>query len=229
VVTVLLAALVVGAALIGVRREPSPAAPSPTPSPDLHPTGAVTVPMNQHYDAEAEAGNAANAIDQTDSAASQVGAPQVVAYTAPQARAGAMAQLERGSPPGSAPGFPGIEAPRGTPVYIYVRPLVDAEGTMTVGGLPVGSGHTELASWRLIAGSSDGPAGQDTAAGAVGEPATPVVQQWDSPDRIGAGGAQPYLVALDVTVRTRYPDGQSREYTFPGTVSVTVGFAASSG
>jgi hypothetical protein len=169
------------------------------------------------------------AVDVTNRAVGQVTEQPVVAYTPPQVRAGVLSRLQPGSPALALQGLDAIEAPRGTPVYIYVRPIVDAEGTMTLDGRPAGTGKTVLLSWRLRSGGGDGPPSQVTAVGMSGPPQAAVVLQWNAPDRIGSGGAQPFAVGLDLTVRTTYPDGQTRDYGSSGAVSVTVVYAANSG
>ena len=169
------------------------------------------------------------AVDVTNSAVGQVTSAPVVAYAAPTVRAGLISRIQPGSPPVSDRGLAAIEAPRGTPVYLYVRPIVDAEGEMTLDGAPAGHGQTALLNWRLRSGSRDGPPGQVTAPGGAGPPDGAIVQQWNSPDRLGAGGPEPYAMELDYKVRTTYPDGATRDYDLAGAVTVTVGFAASSG
>jgi hypothetical protein len=168
-------------------------------------------------------------VDVTNSTSGQVARAPVVDYTPPRVRAGVEPGLTQSSPPTAQRGLAVLEAPRGTAVYLYVRPIVDTEGQMTLDGRPAGSGHTALVNWRLGHGTPDGPRGQVSVAGATGAPETPLVQQWDAPDRIEAAGPVPYAIDLDLTVRTTYPDGQSRDYSFSGSVAVTVGFAASSG
>ena len=169
------------------------------------------------------------AVDVTNSAVGQVTSAPIVAYTAPTVRAGLISRIQPGSPPVSDRGLAAIEAPRGTPVYLYVRPIVDAEGEMTLDGAPAGRGQTVLLNWRLRSGSPDGPPGQVTSPGGAGPPDGAIMQQWNSPDRLGASGPEPYALELDFTVRTTYPDGATRDYDFAGRISVTVGFAASSG
>ena len=173
--------------------------------------------------------NAPFTVDVTNSTLGQVAAQPVVAYMPPVVRAGVMSRLQPGAPPLPSRGADAIEAPRGTPVYLYVRPIVDTEGVMTLDGRPSGSGRSLVLNWRLGSGSADGPPAQVSPAGATGPPDTAVVQQWNSPDRLGPHGAEAYVMTLDYTVRTTYPDGQVRDYPFSGTVRVTVGYAASSG
>jgi hypothetical protein len=55
------------------------------------------------------------------------------------------------------------------------------------------------------------------------------VQQWNTPDAIGPAGPLPYYLAIAYTVRTTYPDGQTRDYSFSGPVPVTVAYSANSG
>ncbi|MEA2647505.1 MAG: hypothetical protein QOE92_2588 [Chloroflexota bacterium] len=153
----------------------------------------------------------------------------VVAHQPPATHAAVSPRLEPGVPAVDARGADRIEVPRGTPVYLYVRPAVDTEGQMTLNGRPAGAGHTVVRSWKLTSGSPDGPPGQVSAVGAEAPAGTPIVQQWDHPDRIGTGGAEPYLVRVEYVVRTTYPDGQSRDFSFAGPIAVVVGFAASSG
>jgi hypothetical protein len=229
VLVVALAVLMVAATVIASERPISPEFPSPASGTDLHSPPGATVAIRHHSQVEAEAQGFGKDLGLRSTAATPADAPSVGGFTAPQVRAGVLARLQPGGPPVSDRGLAAIEAPRGTPVFIYVRPIVDAEGTMTVGGLAVASGHTELVRWRLNTGSLDGPPGHDTPAGAVGGPTDAVVQQWDSPDHLGPRGAEPYLVAFNFTVRTRYPDGQTRDYDFAGAIRVAVAFAASSG
>jgi hypothetical protein len=169
------------------------------------------------------------AVDVTNSTFGQVAAAPVVAYTPPRARAAGLARLRPDGSPLSDRGLATLEAPRGTLVYLYVRPIIDAEGQMTLDGRPAGDGYSVVLNWRLLAGSHDGPPGNVTASGTSGPADHPVALQWNSPDAIGAGGATPYAVDLDYTVRTTYPDGQTRDYGFSGRIAVTVGFAATSG
>ena len=168
-------------------------------------------------------------VDVTNSTVGQITSTPIVAYTAPVLRAALIARIQPAAPPVSDRGLAAIEAPRGTPVYLYVRPIVDAEGEMTLDGAPAGRGHTVLLNWRLLSGSEDGPPGEVTAPGGGGPPDGAIVQQWNSPDRLGAGGPEPYPLEVDFTVRTTYPDGATRDHDFTGRVSVTVGYAASSG
>ena len=168
-------------------------------------------------------------VDVSNDTSGQLLQAPVIAYQPPSARAAVSAQLEPGPPPVETRGVDRIEVPRGTSVYLYVRPIIDAEGQMTLNGNPGGSGHTVIRSWKLTGGSTDGPPGQVAAQGATGPPEVAIVQQWDHPDRIGGAGAEPYLLTLEYTVRTTYPDGQARDFNFAGPVSVTVAFAASSG
>lgn len=121
-----------------------------------------------------------------------------------------------------------IEALRGNATYLYVRPIVDQEAEMTFDGVAVAAGHTTVLDWHLVSGSADGPPGQDALPGATAGWAKPIVQQWNRPDRIGPNGPQPYAVEISFTVVTTYPDGTTREYSYSGSISLTVGFAASS-
>jgi hypothetical protein len=168
-------------------------------------------------------------VDVTNSTSGRVNQQPVVAYTAPEVRAAVVAQLAPGAPPPPRRGVDRVEAPRGTTVFLYVRPIVDHEGVMTLDGKPAGDGQTTILRWTLRAGSRDGPLGAISAPGATGAQDEPLVQQWNTPDRIGPGGPEPYLIALDYTVRTSYPDGQVRDYAFSGAVAVTVAYSANSG
>lgn len=168
-------------------------------------------------------------VDVTNQAVAQVTSAPVVGYTPPQVRAAVVARLQPDAPPRTDRGLASMEAPRGTPVYIYTRPIVAVEGQITLDGQPAGAGHTTVLAWRLRSGSADGRPGQVSPAGAAGSADAPIVQQWNLPDRIGSGGPAPYTVAVDFTVRTSYPDGHKHDYDFVGQVAITVGYAASSG
>ena len=122
-----------------------------------------------------------------------------------------------------------MEAPRGTIVFLYVRPIVDREGIMTLDGKPAGTGQTSILRWSLSRGSSDGPPGAISPPGTTGGQGDPIVQQWNTPDLIGAAGPLPYFININYTVRTSYPDGQVRDYDFSGSVPVTVAYSANSG
>jgi hypothetical protein len=168
-------------------------------------------------------------VDVTNSTAGQVNSQPVVAYDAPQVRAAVVAQLGPGAPDAFRRGLAAIEVPRGTTVFLYVRPIVDREGVMTLDGKPGGSGQTQVLGWTLSSGSSDGPLGAITRPGTGGASADAIAQQWNTPDKIGSGGPLPYSLAIDYTVRTTYPDGQTRDYRFSGTIAVTVAYSANSG
>ncbi|MFY9616141.1 MAG: hypothetical protein WAT58_12150, partial [Candidatus Dormiibacterota bacterium] len=156
------------------------------------------------------------AVDVTNSTFGQVAAAPVVAYTPPHARAAGLARLRSDGAPLSDRGLAALEAPRGTPVYLYVRPIIDAEGQMTLDGRPAGDGYSVVLNWRLASGSRDGPPGEVSAPGDGGGGDRPVIQQWNSPDELGARGPTPYAIDLDYTIRTTYPDGQTRDYEFSG-------------
>lgn len=168
-------------------------------------------------------------VDVTNSTTGAVAQQPVVGYSAPQVRAALVSELSPSAPPALRRGFDTIEVPRGTTVYLYVRPIVDREGQMTLDGVAAGSGQTSILSWIFRSGSRDGPAGQITSAGTSGAPADPIVQQWNTPDAIGPAGPVPYYVTLDYTVRTTYPNGQTRDFSFSGNVPVTVAYSANSG
>lgn len=168
-------------------------------------------------------------VDVTNSTLGQVIRQPVVAYTPPVVRAALVSQFAPGPPPALRRGFDTIEVPRGSTVFLYVRPMVDREGQLTLDGQPAGNGQTSILSWALRSGSADGPAGQISGPGAVGGPSDAIVQQWNTPDAIGRAGPLPYYLAIDYTVRTTYPDGQVRDYNFFGPVPVTVAYSANSG
>jgi hypothetical protein len=168
-------------------------------------------------------------VDVTNDTSGQVHRQPVVAYGAPQVRAAVVTQLATGAPDILRRGLAAIEVPRGTTVFLYVRPIVDQEGVMTMDGKAAGSGQTQVLGWTLTSGSPDGPPGTVTRSGAGGAGADPIAQQWNTPDRIGPGGPLPYSLAIDYTVRTTYPDGQTRDYSFSGTIAVTVAYSANSG
>ncbi len=168
-------------------------------------------------------------VDVTNSTSGAVARQPVVAYTAPQVRPALVSELSPSAPPALRRGFDTIEAPRGTTVYLYVRPIVDREGQMTLDGVPAGSGQTSILSWVFRSGSRDGPAGLVSAPGATGIGADAIVQQWNTPDAIGPAGPVPYYLTLDYRVRTTYPKGQTRDYSFSGAVPVTVAYSANSG
>ncbi len=168
-------------------------------------------------------------VDVTNSTTGAVAQQPVVAYSAPQVRAALVSELSPATPPALRRGFDTIEVPRGTTVYLYVRPIVDREGQMTLDDVPAGGGQTSILSWVFRSGSRDGPAAQITAAGTSGAPSDPIVQQWNTPDAIGPAGPVPYYLTLDYTVRTTYPNGQTRDYSFSGSVPVTVAYSANSG
>ncbi|HEV3232704.1 MAG TPA: hypothetical protein VG245_10675, partial [Candidatus Dormibacteraeota bacterium] len=169
------------------------------------------------------------AVDVTNSASGTVAAAPAVGYAAPQIRAAVAPRLDASTVPVGAAGLAQIEAPRGTAVRLFVRPLVDREGYITLDGVASAPGRSRMVAWRLLSGSGDGPPGTITPAGTSGDPATPIVQQWDRPDRITAAGAQPYEVAVSCTMRTTYPDGQQRDFDLDGIVQVSVGYSASTG
>jgi hypothetical protein len=168
-------------------------------------------------------------VDVTNDTTGQVNSQPVVDYTAPQVRAGVVGQLNGGAPDALRRGLAAIEVPRGTTVFIYVRPIVDREGVMTLDGKPGGEGQTQVLRWTLGSGSADGPVGAITRAGNGGAAGEAIAQQWNTPDRIGTGGPVPYALAIDFVVRTTYPDGQARDYRFSGMVAVTVAYSANSG
>ena len=168
-------------------------------------------------------------VDVTNSASGQVNQQPVVSYTAPQVRAAVVAQLTNGAPDSLRRGLAAIEVPRGTTVFLYLRPIVDREGVMTLDGKPGGGGQTQVLGWTLTAGSLDGPRGTISRPGVGGVAGDAITQQWNTPDRIGPGGPLPYSLAIDYTVRTTYPDGQTRDYRFSGTIAVTVAYSANSG
>jgi hypothetical protein len=168
-------------------------------------------------------------VDVTNSAVGQVIRQPVVAYTPPVVRPALVSELAPGSPPALRRGFATIEVPRGSTVFLYVRPIVDREGELTLDGQPAGRGQTSILSWTLRSGSADGPAGQISRPGAAGGPGDAILQQWNTPDAIGPGGPVPYNLAIAYTVRTTYPDGQTRDYAFSGSVPVTVAYSAISG
>jgi len=168
-------------------------------------------------------------VDVTNSTLGQVIRQPVVAYTPPVVRDALVSQLAPGPPPALRRGFNTIEVPRGSTVFVYVRPIVEREGQLTLDGQPAGSGQTSILSWTLGSGSADGPAGQISGPGATGGPSDAIVQQWNTPDAIGPAGPLPYYLAIAYTVRTTYPDGQIRDYNFSGPVPVTVAYSANSG
>jgi hypothetical protein len=168
-------------------------------------------------------------VDVTNSTTGQVIRQPLAAYTPPVVRAALVGQLAPAPPAVLRRGFDSIEVPRGSTVFLYVRPIVDREGQLTLDGQPAGSGQTSILSWTLRSGSSDGPAAQVSRPGAAGAPNDAIVQQWNTPDAIGPTGPLPYYVAIDYTVRTSYPDGQTRDYNFSGSVPVTVAYSANSG
>jgi hypothetical protein len=168
-------------------------------------------------------------VDVTNSTSGRVNQQPVVAYTSPAVRAAVVAQLAPGAPPPQRRGVATVEAPRGTTVFLYVRPIVDREGAMTLDGKPAGDGQTAILRWTLRGGSTDGPPAGISPAGASGAQGDPIAQQWNTPDRIGPSGPEPYFITMDYTVRTTYPDGQVRDYDFSGSVPVTVAYSANSG
>ena len=168
-------------------------------------------------------------VDVTNSTSGRVNLRPVVAYTAPDVRAAVVAQLAPGAPSPQRRGLDIVEAPRGTTVFLYVRPIVDREGAMTLDGKAAGNGQTTILRWTLRSGSGDGPAGAISPPGTSGAQGDAISQQWNTPDRIGAGGPEPYFIAIDYVVRTSYPDGQSRDFDFSGSVPVTVAYSANSG
>jgi hypothetical protein len=168
-------------------------------------------------------------VDVTNSTSGRVNQQPVVAYTAPQVRAALVAQLSPGAPAPQRRGVDTVEAPRGTTIFLYVRPIVDREGGMTIDGKPAGSGQTAIQRWTLRAGSTDGPAYTISVPGTTGAQGDPIAQQWNTPDLISHYGPVPYSIAIDYTVRTSYPDGQVRDYNFSGSVPVTVVYSANSG
>lgn len=168
-------------------------------------------------------------VDVTNAAVGQVIRQPVVAYTPPVVRPALVSELAPASPPALRRGFATIEVPRGSTVFLYVRPIVDREGELTLDGQPAGRGQTSILSWTLRSGSADGPAGQISRPGAAGGPGDAILQQWNTPDAIGPGGPVPYNLAIAYTVRTTYPDGQTRDYAFSGSVPVTVAYSAISG
>jgi hypothetical protein len=167
-------------------------------------------------------------VDVASSTSVQVGAA-VSGYTPPQARAGVVPRLDAGPAPEPGPGLTAIEAPRGAPVWLWPRPVVDREGLLSIAGAGVESGRSRLLGWRLLAGSPDGPPAEVNPPGASGGPGAPIVQQWNTPDRIGAAGPEPYEVVVAFTMRTDYPDGGVRDTDFTGAIEVRVGYSASTG
>jgi hypothetical protein len=168
-------------------------------------------------------------VDVTNSTSGQVNNQPVIDYTPPLVRAAVVTQLTGNAPDSLRRGLAAIEVPRGTTVFLYVRPIVDQEGVMTLDGNTGGSGQTQVLGWTLASGSGDGPAGTITRPGAGGGAGDAIAQQWNTPDRIGPGGPLPYSLAIDFAVRTTYPDGQTRDYRFSGTIAVTVAYSANSG
>src|SRR6202011_1072137 len=107
---------------------------------------------------------------------------------APQVRAAVAAQLGPGAPDPLRRGLAAIEVPRGTTVFLYVRPIVDREGVMTLDGKPGGSGQTQVLGWTLASGSGDGPPAAITRPGAGGAAGDAIAPQGNTPDKIGPGG-----------------------------------------
>lgn len=168
-------------------------------------------------------------VDVSNDTSGQVNRQPVVDYSAPVVRAAVVTQLAADAPDSLRRGMAAIEVPRGTMVFLYMRPIVDQEGGMTLDGKPGGSGQTEILGWTLGSGSADGPPGATTRPGAGGAAADAIAQQWNTPDQVGSGGPIPYSLAVSYTVRTTYPNGQTRDYQFSGTIAVTVAYSANSG
>jgi len=112
--------------------------------------------------------------------------------------------------------------PRGLRCELYPRAIVVTEGTMTSGGLTLGSGTTRLVGYRYTAGAND--ASVPTPSGRYSAEA-PIRIQWDTPLPDGAA----YAVRLELELETTYPDGTVLTSTASGTVEVTVVYSAVGG
>lgn len=112
--------------------------------------------------------------------------------------------------------------PRGLLSEFHPRAIVVSEGTMTSGGVVLGSGTTRLVGYRYIAGVNDASAPTRAGRYPAGEP---IRIQWDTPL---AGGAS-YPVRLELELETTYPDGTVRTSIAAGTVEVTVVYSAVGG
>lgn len=134
-----------------------------------------------------------------------------------------------GSPSGEVPGSGTVQPdptgsaeifwPRGLPVDLYVRAIVETEGFMRSGGVVIGAGTTRLTGFRFLGGHNDATNG--SRAGGY-SPDDPLRLQWDTP----LAGGERYAVPVELTVETTYEDGTVRSIAVPGEIAVTVIYSA---
>lgn len=134
-----------------------------------------------------------------------------------------------GSPSGDVPGSGPVEPdavgsaaiywPRGLPVDLFVRVIVEQEGFMRSGGVVIGGARSRLTGFRYLGGHND--ANRGSKRGAYG-PDDPLHLQWDTP----LAGNERYVVPVELTVETTYDDGTVRSIAVPGEIAVTVIYSA---
>ena len=150
-------------------------------------------------------------------------------YLPPQGVVGVVPSLGGWSGESTATGFRQIDALRGALTTLAVRLLIVREGLLRIDGVTRGLGHSRLTGWRLDGRTSDAPRGSGTVPGTIHAAGTPMVLQWNTPDRVVGAHPQEYVVNVTLFVETRFPDGHVASYAIRSSFSVSVNFAALSG
>jgi hypothetical protein len=99
-----------------------------------------------------------------------------------------------------------------------------------IDGVEVGLATSRVVRWHYLGGPTDAPPSEGTTPGAHGTSDTPIVVQYDHPERTDAAGNPiDETVPITFSVATTYPDGTVLDTTLTGSIAAAIYYAALTG
>lgn len=119
---------------------------------------------------------------------------------------------------------------RGRLLALWLSPIVIRPGLELIDGVQIGVATSRVVRWHYLGGSTDAPPSEGTTPNAHGDAETPVVVQYNHPERLdNAGNPMDETVHLVVVVRSAYPDGTVTDTTLDSSIAVAIYYAGLTG
>lgn len=119
---------------------------------------------------------------------------------------------------------------RGRLLALWLSPIVIRPGLELIDGVQIGVATSRVLRWHYLGGPTDAPPSEGTTPNAHGDAETPVVVQYNHPERLdNAGNPMDETVHLVVVVRSTYPDGTVTDTTLDSSIAVAIYYAGLTG